>query len=308
MRAARVWVVGMGALLAGCIAVACSSSSGEGGEDAGSLDAFFTPEDAATPETSTISFGRDGGDATAVQGTDASSPSTDDASDSTVPGADGGTDAASVVDASDAGQPSSDASDAAQSAFDASDAGSPPDAADSGSEDAGEDSSAGEDAAAIDSGGEDAGASVNDDAGDASEDASEDASDGAVACVSCGSTVTYLGGAAGFVSSSGSPVTLTGGGTVPDGDALSVVVQTYPKGSAAVHAVYATSSSFSGATDVVMTYDTNQPNPSNDQWYVILPVQSASTTVYFYLYAAGCDCTTVLYDPGGFTNFTYTEE
>ena len=93
-----------------------------------------------------------------------------------------------------------------------------------------------------------------------------------------------------------------------DGETVSAITQTYPKGSAAAHLVYSTSSTFMPATDVVMTYDTNQPDPSNDQWYAILPVQPAGTTVYWYVQADGCDCATTLYDPGNFTNFTYTEQ
>ena len=147
-----------------------------------------------------------------------------------------------------------------------------PDASDASAADSGEDSApdAASDAPPEDASGDSASSS------DAASDASSDAADSAPACVSCGTTVTFFGNTSAFVSANGNPVTLMGG-TVPVGNTLSAVTQTYPKGSATVHLVYATNASFTGATDVVMTYDINQPVPNNDQWYTVLPMQNAGT-------------------------------
>jgi hypothetical protein len=306
--AAKLRVLGLGALLATRVVAGCSSGQGEEGFDAGGLDEVELPgPDAASGgDTSTVQE-TDGGDATVTSDEDSGSP---------MPGVDGGSETSTEPgDASDAGGGAdandgavsslSDAGDAATSAVDAGDAAiSTSDAGlDAGIPDAGtEDSSLPTDAGV----GTDASdATTSEDAG--FEDASSfDASDAAPACVSCGTTMTFLGNTAAFVSGTCTSVSLTGG-TVPDGDTVSAITQTYPQGSAAsVHVVYATSSTFANAADVVMTFDHTSGN--NDQWYTILPAQPASTTVYWYVYADGCDCSTVIYDPGNFQNFTYTEQ
>jgi hypothetical protein len=311
--AAKLGVLGLGVLLSARIVAGCSSGQGEAGFDAGGLDEVELPGPDATSagDTSTVLQEGDGGDATVASDEDSGSP---------MPGVDGGSEASTEPgDASDAGSEvdandgsaslPSDAGDADASVVDAGDASIT-------TSDAGAD--AGADAGIPDAGTEDSSlptdASVSTDASDAttSEDAgfedadSVDASDAAPACVSCGTTMTFLGNTAAFVTGTSTSVSLTGG-TAPDGDTVSAITQTYPQGSAAsVHVVYATSSTFANATDVVMAFDHTSGN--NDQWYTILPSQPASTTVYWYVYADGCDCSTVLYDPGNFQNFTYTEQ
>jgi hypothetical protein len=314
MRTAKLAVLGLSALLSARIVAGCSSGQGEAGFDAGSLDEVEVPGADAGPSLDTGSPGQgtDGGDATVLGGDDGGSSTgiTDGGAEASTEQSPDGSDAAGgEVDASDgAVSEPHDAGDAAASAPDASDASSSVQDAGSGdaaTTDAGEtaDSAAPDDAGVgIDA----SDATVPEDAGAEDASSSVDASDAAPACVACGTTMSFLGNTAAFVSGTATSVSLTGG-TVPDGDTVSAITQTYPQGSAAsVHVVYATSSSFANATDVVMTFDHTTGN--NDQWYTVLPVQPASTTVYWYVYADGCDCSTVLYDPGNFQNFTYTEQ
>jgi hypothetical protein len=188
-------------------------------------------------------------------------------------------------------------------------------AADSGIPDAGPSEDASDSATPFDSGNtgsEDSGSAEDatrgpDSSDGAATDSAADVENDAPSCVaSCATALTFLGVTSAYAM--GTPVTLTGG-TVPAGESLTAVTQTYPKGTAAsVHVVYATNSSFTGASDVTMTFDTNQPNPNNDQWYGIIPAQASKATVYWYLQADGCDCSSTLYDPGNFMNYTYTQE
>jgi hypothetical protein len=121
-------------------------------------------------------------------------------------------------------------------------------------------------------------------------------------------TVTFLGNTEAFVTG-GARVALQSG-TVPDGATVSITTQTYPQNSVTAgnaHLVYATDQNFTTQIDVPMTFDHQAGN--NDQWYAVVPVQPANTTVYWYIHANGCDCTTVLYDnPGGLSSYTYTEQ
>jgi hypothetical protein len=88
---------------------------------------------------------------------------------------------------------------------------------------------------------------------------------------------------------------------------VSAITQTYPQGAArSVHVVYATDAQFQTQVDVVMTFDKTVGN--NDQWYSVLPAQPSGTTVYWYVDAASCDCSTTLYDPGNLQNFTYSQQ
>src|ERR1022692_253701 len=102
MRAVRIGMVGLGALLAGCVAIGCSSNPATSDDAGPDLDAFFTPDDAAAPDTSTPVFRTDAGDAT-VPGADATAPSGDDAGDSASP-----TDTGTGADTSDAKSAESD--------------------------------------------------------------------------------------------------------------------------------------------------------------------------------------------------------
>jgi hypothetical protein len=163
-----------------------------------------------------------------------------------------------------------------------------------------------QDGASADGAGDDAGDDASDAApADASDAASADASD-AAACVACGSPLSFLGNTAAFVSGTSTQVGLHGG-TAPASGTVSAVTQTYPQGAAtSVHLVYATDAQFTSQVDVVMTFDKQTNN--NDQWYAVLPAQPAGTTVYWYVDARSCDCTSTLYDPGNFQNFTYATQ
>ncbi len=289
MRFQKFGMVGLVALLAARAFVGCSSDAGEPGYDAGTLPEAAIGEAGGNEDTGAIAAGDDaGGDATL--GDDGGGSSDDGGGDTSLrEGTDAG-DAGHEVDASDAGY-ASDASDAGHE-VDASDAGHEVDANDAASPvvDAGDASSS------------------DADASDASSSA-VDASDAAPACVSCGSTVSFLGNTAGFVSVGGATVDIQGG-TLIAGTAVSIITQTYPQGSVTAghaHVIYATDPSFTTQVDAPMTFDRQTNN--NDQWYVVLPAQPASTTVYFYLRAEGCDCSTVLYgNPTGAGNYTYTEQ
>ena len=293
MRVAKLGMVGLSALLAARVVVGCASDPGEPGYDAGTLPDVDIASDAGSNEdTGAAPSGDAGGDSTLSDDGGGSNPQAPDPSD-------GGDD----VDASDGGH-EADASDGGHEA-DASDGGHEADASDGGHEvdasDGGHEVDASDGASPVVDSGDDASSVV-----DSGDDSSSDA---AAACVSCGSTVTFFGNTAGFVSVGGASVNIQGG-TVPDGNTVSITAQTYPEGSVKaghVHVVYSTDPAFTSQVDAPMTFDKQTNN--NDQWYVILPAQPASTTVYFYLRAEGCDCTTVLYgNPTPGVNYTYTEE
>jgi hypothetical protein len=323
MRAAKLGTVGLGVLFATRALIGCANDLGEASYDAGSLpdvgvlaDDSGSNEDAGAPPASD-----DGGlDATLGSGDGGGAEDGGEGDTSLPQGADAAGDAGSR-DASDGSVRETDASDGAVNAQDASDgAVNAQDASDGGASalDAGDGAANAADASTGVADASDASPSSDDDAGDASpsdidaSDASpdgDDASDAALACTSCGMSVSFLGNTAAFVSGTATSVPLQGG-TVPDGATVSIITQTYPEGAVTAgnaHVIYATDSSFTTQLDAPMTFDHQTGN--NDQWYVVLPAQPANTTVYWYVRADGCDCSTVLYnDPGGLASYTYTEQ
>jgi hypothetical protein len=282
-------------------AAGCSDSADPDVDDAGKpRDASVVVREAGLAETGAPDAAPD---ATLDAGTDAAPSDVPDAQ------ADATLDAAPTADAGDA------AADAGptDAGRDAPGDASPVDASvDSGVDAAVPDAGPGD--ASADANAPDAADAATDAAIDAAPDAATDAGTdsgtdgGADAATDAGADATtavghpsYFGNTAAFIT--GGRQLALAADSVPAGSTVSVITQTYPKGTtASVHAVYATNPQFTGATDVALAFDKDVGN--NEQWYVVLPAQPSGTNVVWYLYAVGGDGTTA-YDSGGGQNFHY---
>jgi len=121
----------------------------------------------------------------------------------------------------------------------------------------------------------------------------------------CTGPLSFLGNTNAYVN--GTAMADITNGTAAAGMPVTIVTQTYPPGSASdVHVVYtkSTDPGFTMKTDAVMIYDKFTMN--NDQWYSIIPAQTAGTTIVWYLYADGYGSTTPLYYSNFGNNFKYT--
>jgi hypothetical protein len=101
-------------------------------------------------------------------------------------------------------------------------------------------------------------------------------------CYSGQCSSLFLGNSAAFVTGTATSVGLFGG-TATAGTSVSAITQTWPAGSvAAIDLVYSVDDpTFAASTDLAMTYD--HLAGSNDQWYAIIPAQSAGTHIYWYI-------------------------
>jgi hypothetical protein len=281
MRAVQVGFIGLGALLAGCVAIGCSSNAATSDDGGIADDAFVGSEDAfSQPDTSVRLPGTDAGDATLSQG-DSSVPPGDDAGDSS-PASDAGT------DSSDGATPGNDAGDAGDSsAADASD-GSSLDASDAGDASLADASDAAWSDDASDAASTDAADAASEDAG---EDASEDAADGAAfdAAALC-SGFNLAGDAINGITATTSP-----GGTalnivttdpsqnqIPDGSQVIVTATTSPIGVMEDISIgYFTSAS---ATNIFVPM-TLVPTSggTNQEWQGTIPAVANATQVSFWV-------------------------
>lgn len=124
----------------------------------------------------------------------------------------------------------------------------------------------------------------------------------------CTAMLSFIGNTAAFQTGTGTQVGLFNG-TAPSTNSVSAITQTFPHGSAKeVHLVYSLNDpQFKTPVDIKLMPDPNAPMGNNDQWYGIIPKQSAGTKVIWYV-RADVYAGNALYDSGNGQNFSYTSQ
>ena len=96
-----------------------------------------------------------------------------------------------------------------------------------------------------------------------------------------GNTATFANGGPFAIGFSDNPDSVP---TVPSGSAVTVITQTYARGTVQdLQLYYDTDSQLANKIDLPFTFDHASGN--NDQWYAIIPALPAGTQVYFYVQA-----------------------